>query len=103
MKPEENQTLDIVLLSREYRVACAPEERESLKAAVEYVDMKLREIGDKTKASGERLAIMVALNIAHELVSIKLPGGFDLLEFRRRIDSMQARLDAVMASQEQLF
>ena len=103
MSPKENNTLDIVLMGREYRVACAPEEREALQDAVAYVDEKMRELAEKTKSSGERLAVMTALNIANELLSIKLPGGFDMAEFRRRIGSMQARLDDAMASQEQLF
>lgn len=103
MSPKENNTLDIVLMGREYRVACAPEEREALQDAVAYVDEKMHELAEKTKSSGERLAVMTALNIAHELLSIKLPGGFDMAEFRRRIGSMQARLDDAMASQEQLF
>ena len=103
MSPKENNTLDIVLMGREYRVACAPEEREALQDAVAYVDEKMRELAEKTKSSGERLAVMAALNIANELLSIKLPGGFDMAEFRRRIGSMQARLDDAMASQEQLF
>ena len=71
--------------------------------AVAFVDEKMREIGEKTNSTGERLAVMTALNLAHELLSIKLPGGFDMQEFRRRIAGMQARLDEAMASQEQLF
>lgn len=102
-KEKTGNTLDIVLMGREYRVACAPEEREALQKAVAYVDEKMRDLAEKTKSSGDRLAVMTALNIAHELLSIKLPGGFDLQEFRRRIGSMQARLDEAMASQEQLF
>jgi cell division protein ZapA len=102
-KEKTGNTLDIVLMGREYRVACAPEEREALQRAVGYVDEKMRELAEKTKSSGDRLAVMTALNIAHELLSIKLPGGFDLQEFRRRIGAMQARLDEAMASQEQLF
>ena len=103
MTRKEADTVDVVLMGREYRVACAPEEREALQAAITLVDEKMREIGAKTKSSGERLAVMTALNLAHELLSIKLPGGFDMQEFRRRIASMQARLDEAMASQEQLF
>ena len=103
MSAKENNTLDIVLMGREYRVACAPEERAALEEAVAYVDEKMRGLAEKTKSSGERLAVMTALNIAHELLSVKLPGGFDMLEFRRRIGAMQARLDDAMASQEQLF
>jgi cell division protein ZapA len=105
MNPREKSvnSLDIVLMGREYRVACAPEEREALQSAVAFVDEKMRELADKTKSSGERLAVMTALNLAHDLLSIKLPGGLDLQDFRRRIASMQARLDEAMASQEQLF
>lgn len=105
MSPKEknDNTLDIVLMGREYRVACAPGEREALQSAVAYVDEKMRDLAEKTKSTGDRLAVMTALNIAHELLSIKLPGGFDLLEFRRRIGAMQARLDTAMASQEKLF
>ncbi|HMM54746.1 MAG TPA: cell division protein ZapA [Candidatus Desulfobacillus sp.] len=100
---KEADTLDIVLMGREYRVACPPDERESLLAAVAFVDGKMREISAKTKSTGERLAVMTALNLAHELLSVKLPGGFDMQDLRRRITSMQARLDEAMASQEQLF
>ncbi len=100
---KEANTLDIVLMGREYRVACTPDEREALQSAVALVDEKMREIGAQTKSTGERLAVMTALNLAHELLSIRLPGGFDMLEFRRRIGAMQARLDEAMASQEQLF
>jgi len=103
MNKKDGNTLDIVLMGREYRVACAPEEREALQSAVAFVDEKMRELGEKTKSSGERLAVMTALNLAHELLSIKLPGGFDMQEFRRRIGAMQTRLDEALASQEQLF
>ena len=61
------------------------------------VDEKMRDIGAKTKSTGERLAVMTALNLAHELLSIKLPGGFDMQELRRRIGGMQARLDEARA------
>ncbi len=100
---KEANTLDIVLMGREYRVACPPDERESLLAAVAFVDGKMREISARTKSTGERLAVMTALNLAHELLSVKLPGGFDMQDLRGRIVSMQARLDEAMASQEQLF
>ena len=36
----EAHYLDIVLLGKEYRVACPPEEREALQAAVDFVDIQ---------------------------------------------------------------
>lgn len=95
--------LDISLLGREYRVSCQAEEREALLKAASYVDERMRDIKAKTQSGGEKLAVMTALNIAHELLQMKLPGGIDLQDFRRRIDSMQSRLDQALALQEKLF
>lgn len=113
-----HSTIDISLQGREYRVTCAPDERESLLAAVAYVEAKMNEIASRTKGSGERLAVMTALNLAHELldktsatplatppvVPANAPEtSFDTQEIARRIDSMVARLDAVMAQQDSLL
>ena len=99
----EQSVLDITLLGRDYRVACRPEEREDLLKAASYVDEKMREISAKTHSGGEKLAVMTALNIAHELLRMKLPGGIDLQDFRRRIGSMQSRVEEALAQQEKLF
>ena len=108
---KKQPTLDINLQGHEYRVACMPEEREALLAAVAHVDAKMGEIATKTKSSGERLAVMTALNLAHELLASPsstkaepAPAGrFDTEEFARRIQSIVARLDEAMEGQEKLF
>jgi uncharacterized protein (TIGR02449 family) len=66
-----SKTLEIKLLGKDYRVACKPEEREGLLAAVALLDGKLTEAGDKAKGNGERVAVMVALNLAHEFLVAK--------------------------------
>jgi cell division protein ZapA len=97
-------TLDITLRGKEFRVACAPEEKEDLLAVVAFLEWKMGEIAKQTKSNGERLAVMTALNLAHELISIKEPATtIDAKEATRRIASMEARLDAVLAPQEELF
>ncbi len=97
-------TLDITLRGKEFRVACAPEEKEDLLAVVAFLEWKMSEIAKQTKSNGERLAVMTALNLAHELISIKEPATtIDAKEARRRIASMEARLDAVLIPQEELF
>ena len=68
--PNETNYLDIVLLGKEYRVACPGEERDALLAAVAYVDAKMHDIAEKTRSNiSERIAVMAALNIAHEFLS----------------------------------
>jgi cell division protein ZapA len=97
-------TLDILLHGKEFRVACAPEEQEDLLAVAAFLDWKMDELAKQTKSSGEKLAVMTALNLAHELIGIRESStAIDANEAQRRINSMEARLDAVLASQEELF
>ncbi|MDA8107439.1 MAG: cell division protein ZapA [Betaproteobacteria bacterium] len=98
------KTIDVTLLGRSYRVACEEGEREPLMQAVAYLDGKLNEIRQSGKVSGsERIAVMAALNIAHELLSTKIGNGFDIGQVKRRIASIEAKLDAALAQQEKLF
>jgi len=98
------KTLDIKLLDRELRVACPEEERGELLDAVAYLDKKMREIRDAGKiASVERIALMAALNITHELLSVKIGRGFDLADFKRRISAMETAISEALAEQDTLF
>jgi cell division protein ZapA len=104
-KPEQ---LTVKILGREYRLSCAPNEKESLLAAVAYVDEKMAAIRDHGKIAGnDRIAVFAALNIANELLTTRAPDGefSDLAfgEFRRRIESMSTALDAALSPQEKLF
>ena len=97
------ESIDICLLGKDYRVSVRPEEREGLMAAVRYLDEKLTALAGKTQSGGEKLAVMTALNIAHEFLLFQRSGGVDLPEMKRRIGSMNSRLDEVLAQQEKLF
>jgi cell division protein ZapA len=98
------RAVDIVIMGREFRIACSDNEREALLEAVAFLDRRMREIRDSGKVIGlERIAIMAALNITHEYLRAKAASGFDMAEFRRRIGRMEAAIDATMAEQSELF
>ena len=98
------KTIEVTLLGRTYRVACGDGEREALMQAVAYLDGKMNEIRKSGKVMGaERIAVMAALNVAHELLSVKLGGGFDVGQAKRRISAIESKLDAAIAKQENLF
>ncbi len=95
--------LQINVMGREFRVACPEEEQKGLLEAVDYLNKKMAEIRDNGKVIGlERIAIMAALNIAHELLSTKV-GGFDIAALKRRMESMETMLDQAMHDQSKLF
>jgi cell division protein ZapA len=104
MSTQKTSSLDVNILDREFRVACPEDERAELQDAVAYLDKKMREIRDTGKiASVERIAIMAALNIAHELLTTRVGGGFDLADLKRRMQRMQATIDASLVDQDELF
>ena len=107
MKPlrmSDPKTIEVSLLGRSYRVACEDHEREALTQAVAYLDAKMNEIRKSGKVMGaERIAVMAALNVAHELLSMKLGSGFDLGQAKRRLIALESQIDAAIAKQEKLF
>jgi cell division protein ZapA len=101
---EGPKTVEVSLLGRTYRVACEDGEREALMQAVAYLDAKMNEIRKAGKVMGaERIAVMAALNVAHELLSVKLGTGFDVGLAKRRMAALESQLDAAIAKQEKLF
>ena len=103
-KGPDATSLDVTILGREYRVACKPDERQELLDAVAYVDRQMREIRDSARQNNaERVAVMAALNIAHELLKVRVAGNVDLGGLKRRIQQMQSTIDGALAEQEKLF
>ena len=108
-------TLDITILGREFKVACKERERDELSEAVALLDKRMREIRDAGKVTGtDRIAVMTALNFAHELLRERraagaadpqpsADGSIDGESARRRIQSMQAAIDQALAGQDKLF
>jgi cell division protein ZapA len=110
-------TLDIKIQGRDYRVACAPDEMSSLQAAADLLNDRMGQIAQSTRSSGERLAVMTALNLADELnranqASCAAPPDvaptsaaetLDGEALQRRIKTVEAQLDEVLAAQESVF
>ncbi|ANE54498.1 MULTISPECIES: cell division protein ZapA [Methylomonas] len=55
------------ILDKEYKIACAPDERETLISSARELDKQMRKIRDTGKVSGaDRIAVLAALNLAHD-------------------------------------
>jgi len=96
-------SLDVTIMGREFRVSCPVKERDSLLQAVNYLDRKMREIRDSGKVIGvERIAIMAALNIAHDYLNNQaLPQ--DDAEVKEKLARIGGLLDQALAQQDNLF
>jgi cell division protein ZapA len=98
-----SKSLEVIISGRPFRVSCEEGEEGALLDAVAYLDRKMSEIRDSGKLVGmDRIAVMAALNIAHELLTVK-SGGLEIGEFKRRINTMKSSLEKAMIEQEELF
>ncbi|MDD3608807.1 MAG: cell division protein ZapA [Halothiobacillaceae bacterium] len=70
MSHDAHHAVDIHILDKEYRIACPEGERDALLRASRYLDARMREIRNSGKVIGnDRVAVMAALNIAHEMLN----------------------------------
>lgn len=86
------------ILDREYQIACREDEREDLQAAAELVHERMRETRSQGKVIGtDRIAVMTALNIAHELLILReLEGAVQNADKRAR--ALQERIAAALSA-----
>ena len=90
-----NEPVSIKLLDREYTVGVGPGERDSLMAAARLLETRMRELrGSNRMAAVDRVAVLAALNMAHEMQQVRDgEAGRDaelaaaLQDLRRRLDS----------------
>ena len=66
------QPVSLIIMGKEYKIACDPEEQDDLIHSAQQLDVQLRKMRDSGKITGpDRIAVMAALNLAHELQIMK--------------------------------
>jgi len=89
--------VSIRILEKEYLVACPYEERSALLDSAEFLNAKMREIRDSGKVVGlDRIAVMAALNITHELLKAQTAGRRADGELGGRVRTLRERIDGAL-------
>ncbi|MBB1088328.1 cell division protein ZapA [Lysobacter sp. SG-8] len=89
--------VSIRLLDREYTVGCEPEEQDSLLEAARLLDGKMREVrGGNRMAALDRVAVLAALNLAHELQQLKQEEGQRHAALARTLGDLHRKLDGLL-------
>jgi cell division protein ZapA len=72
MSQQDQARVSVRIMEKEYVIACPYEERTALLDTAEFLNSRMREIRDSGKVVGlDRIAVMVALNLANELLRLK--------------------------------
>jgi cell division protein ZapA len=97
--------LDVRILDREFRLAVDEEDKPRLLEAVRMVDDRMRHIRDNGRVSGlERIAIMAALQLAHEILGDNdTSAATRSAEAAQKIRRLSEEIDTEIRRQESLF
>jgi len=103
MTANSQDGITIHILDKEYMIACSEDERHDLQRSADYLDKKMREIRDSGKIIGsDRIAVMAALNISHELLSQGGESSSPDASVGSRIRSIQEKIDDALYRSRQL-
>jgi len=96
-------TLTVSILEREFRVNCPADSQDELTCAAKLLDDKMREIRNASNTSGkvlgtDRIAVIAALNIAHQLQQLQRQQALVSEEIGR----MDERLEEALMADVQL-
>lgn len=95
--------VSVRILEKEYQVACLPEERSELLDSAEHLNTKMREIRDAGNIVGlDRIAVMAALNLAHELLRVRGRGDAADTDVSQRIRQLRERVEGALTRGKQL-
>ncbi|CUI05194.1 cell division protein ZapA [Massilia antarctica] len=100
--------LNVMIMGSSYRLVCKEGEERTLQEAVSYLDGKMCALRDSGKVKGnDRIAVMAALNMAAEFLSVRTPQGplseMTILEVKQKLADMHTVLDNALTPQENLF
>jgi cell division protein ZapA len=103
MTHQDQARVSVRIMDKEYVVACPYDERSALLDAAEFLNARMREIRDTGKVVGlDRIAVMAALNLAHEYLKGKdresrLDNGVG-----QRVRAMRERVEGALGKSQQL-
>ncbi len=93
-----SEPVSVRILDRDYLIACEPDEREGLVSAALLLDGRMRDIrGGNRMAAIDRIAVMAALNLAHELLQSRHASDHRDLQITRALADLNRKLDSLLA------
>lgn len=95
--------VSVRILDRDYMVACPHDERPALLDAAEYLNTRMREVRDSGKVVGlDRVAVMVALNMANELLQLRTRGSRVAVEAGDKVRALRERVESALGQTQPL-
>ena len=99
MSKDASEPVSVIILEREFLVACTADERPGLIAAAHYLDSKMREMRNAARGAGlDRVAILAALNISHELLDARQQASTESTRLAEKLLALNTKLERAVAT-----
>lgn len=100
-----DQAIDIKILDRTYTIKCPADEAAQLQESAHYLDQQMRAMCQSGGHSSntERLAIVAALNICHELMLYKRQKSQTIDVMNDQIKSLQQRIQKFLKTKDNII
>jgi cell division protein ZapA len=91
------QPISLTIMGKEYKIACDPEERDTLVRSAQQLDQQMRKMRDTGKINGpDRIAVMAALNLSHELEMVKNQNALLSQQLGECLEHMRNKIENVL-------
>jgi len=95
--------VSVKILGKEYQVACPDEEKDALIASARLLHDNMEQIRSSGKIVGlDRIAVMAALNLAHDLINLQNNDDGDVEELNKSILQMKDKVSFFLEEARQL-
>lgn len=93
------EPVSVRILDREYTVGVNADERDGLLAAARVLDARMREVrGNNRMVALDRVAVLAALNLAHEVQQLRQERDAQQREMAATLDTLNRRLDGLLGT-----
>ncbi|MEC4750239.1 cell division protein ZapA [Methylomicrobium sp. Wu6] len=97
MNMVKREAVVLNIMGKEYKIACEPQERQGLIDSAQKLDKQMRLIRDSGKVNGpDRIAVMAALNLVHELSTLKNQNDSLSLSFGAALADLVKKIENVL-------
>jgi cell division protein ZapA len=99
---DETIGTSVQIMGKTYQIKCPQTEVNSLQRAAQYLEEKMRVMRDAGTLSADRVAIITALNIVHQLLMVEQQKNHHFQSINQRLHDLQTKVEQALAQNAQM-
>ena len=100
MSESHSNTVSINIQGKLYKVKCPQEKIAELRESAQYLESKMRELDQGGKVLNADRLMIIAINLAHELLLQKKQANLYMDAISHRIHDLHSKIESSLAAQE---